>query len=82
MTPIISMTSINARDTVKTPAGASSWWQKETWLYSNIFLHVYRGELFILQWVRHGLYHYSCGLSTATIEYSCPVCVSVCVHDN
>ena len=37
MTPIISMTSINARDTVKTPAGASSWWQKETWLYSNIF---------------------------------------------
>ena len=40
---------------------------------------------------------YSCGLSTATIEYSCPsmclcvcvclsvcmsVCVSVCVHDN
>ena len=42
------------------------------------------------------LFHiYSCGLSTATIEYSCPsvcvcvcvcvclsVCVSVCVHDN
>ena len=40
-------------------------------------------------------FHYSCGLSTATIEYSCPsvclsvclavflsVCVSVCVHDN
>ena len=36
---------------------------------------------------------YSCGLSTATIEYSCPsvclsvcvcfcVCVCVCVHDN
>ena len=38
---------------------------------------------------------YSCGLSTATIEYSCPsvclcvclsvcvsVCLSVCVHDN
>ena len=30
---------------------------------------------------------YSCSLSTATIEYSCPsvclgVCVSVCVHDN
>ena len=30
---------------------------------------------------------YSCGLSTATIEYSSPpvclcVCVSVCVHDN
>ena len=35
------------------------------------------------------LYFYSCGLSTATIEYSsvclcvCPsVCLSVCVHDN
>ena len=39
------------------------------------------------------LIHYSCGLSTATIEYSCPsvclsvcvcvsVCLSVCVHDN
>ena len=40
-------------------------------------------------------YFYSCGLSTATIEYSCPsvcvcvcvwvcvcVCVCVCVHDN
>ena len=36
-------------------------------------------------------YYYSCGLSTATIEYSCPsvclcvcvcVCLSVCVHDN
>ena len=40
-------------------------------------------------------YYYSCGLSTATIEYSCPsvclslcvcvsvcVCVCVCVHDN
>ena len=31
--------------------------------------------------------YYSCGLSTATIEYSCPsvylcVCLSVCVHDN
>ena len=31
--------------------------------------------------------YYSCGLSTATIKYSCPsvclfVCVSVCVHDN
>ena len=35
--------------------------------------------------------YYSCGLSTATIEYSCPslcvyvclsVCVCVCVHDN
>ena len=30
---------------------------------------------------------YSCGLSTATIEYSSPsvclsVCMSVCVHDN
>ena len=26
---------------------------------------------------------YSCGLSTATIEYSCPsVCLPVCVHDN
>ena len=30
---------------------------------------------------------YSCGLSTATIEYSCPsvclfVCLYVCVHDN
>ena len=34
---------------------------------------------------------YSCGLSTATIEYSCPsvclsvcvcVCLCVCVHDN
>ena len=26
------------------------------------------------------LYHYSCGLSTATIEFSCPsVCLSVCV---
>ena len=46
----------------------------------------------------YSLYHhpyYSCSLSTATIEYSCPsvcvsaclsvclcVCVSVCVHDN
>ena len=35
------------------------------------------------------LHNYSCGLSTATIEYSCPsvflcvcVCVCVCVHDN
>ena len=41
------------------------------------------------------LVNYSCGLSTATIEYSCPsvclcvclsvcvcVCLSVCVHDN
>ena len=39
------------------------------------------------------IYIYSCGLSTATIEYSSPsvclsvclsvcVCVSVCVHDN
>ena len=29
------------------------------------------------------LYVYSCGLSTATIEYSCPsVCLCVCVHDN
>ena len=41
------------------------------------------------------LFYYSCSLSTATIEYSCPtvclsvcvsvcvcVCVSVCVHDN
>ena len=41
------------------------------------------------------LYHYSCVLSTPTIEYSCPsvclsvcrsvclcVCLSVCVHDN
>ena len=42
-------------------------------------------------------FNYSCGLSTATIEYSCPsvclcvclsvcvcvsVCLSVCVHDN
>ena len=32
-------------------------------------------------------FYYSCGLSTATIEYSCPsvcvsVCVCVCVHDN
>ena len=34
-------------------------------------------------------YFYSCGLSIATIEYSCPsvcvsvcVCVCVCVHDN
>ena len=34
-------------------------------------------------------YYYSCGLSTATIEYSCLsvclcvcVCLSVCVHDN
>ena len=32
-------------------------------------------------------FYYSCGLSTATIEYSCPsvclsVCVSVCKHDN
>ena len=31
--------------------------------------------------------HYSCGLETATIEYSSPsvclsVCLSVCVHDN
>ena len=31
--------------------------------------------------------YYSCGLSTATIEYSSPsvclcVCLSVCVHDN
>ena len=27
--------------------------------------------------------NYSCGLSTATIEYSCPsVCLCVCVHDN
>ena len=35
--------------------------------------------------------NYSCGLSTATTEYSCPsvcvsvcvcLCVSVCVHDN
>ena len=27
--------------------------------------------------------YYSCGLSTATIEYSYPsVCLSVCVHDN
>ena len=31
--------------------------------------------------------NYSCGLSTATIEYSSPsvclyVCLSVCVHDN
>ena len=26
---------------------------------------------------------YSCGLSTATMEYSClSVCLSVCVHDN
>ena len=29
------------------------------------------------------MYHYSCGFSTATIEYSClSVCLSVCVHDN
>ena len=28
-------------------------------------------------------HNYSCGLSTATIEYSClSVCLSVCVHDN
>ena len=29
--------------------------------------------------------YYSCGLSTATIEYSCPsvcLCWCVCVHDN
>ena len=36
-------------------------------------------------WKERG--HYSCGLSTATIEYSSPsvclcVCLSVCVHDN
>ena len=33
--------------------------------------------------VKTGVYYYSCGLSTATIEYSCPsVCLSVCVQDN
>ena len=35
----------------------------------------------------NSLVNYSCGLSPATIEYSCPsvclsVCVCVCVHDN
>ena len=31
----------------------------------------------------YGLVCYSCGLSTATIEYSLlSVCLSVCVHDN
>ena len=57
MTAIISMTLINARDIVKTPAGAFSLWQKETWLYSNIFFMSNRGELFILQWARHELYY-------------------------
>ena len=32
---------------------------------------------------QHAVHCYSCGLSTATIEYSSlPVCLSVCVHDN
>ena len=44
-------------------------------------------------YLRHKQNYYSCGLSTAAIEYSCPsvclsvcvcvcVCLSVCVHDN
>ena len=61
---------------------------KQTYdLYLSIF--VYKQQYYLLPAIL--TIFYSCGLSTATIEYSCPsvcvsvclsVCVSVCVHDN
>ena len=50
-------------------------------MYEPLPLMAYRtNKEVILQGNKLNILYYSCGLSTATIEYSCPsVCLCVCV---
>ena len=53
----------------------------------DVFKTFIRSGKSVTQLLKNELLYYSCGLSTATIEYSCLsvclcVCLSVCVHDN